>query len=95
MDDKFKKYVADKLEADYKAYVATKLATDPTWSKKYSKVNAQGAKKVTFTPKMFAAVTIKEFAQYRCSCNPWTGHGDNCDSQSGNIFCDQSHGTST
>jgi hypothetical protein len=95
MDAKFDEYVAKKLEADYKAYLATKLATDPTWSQKYVKSNADGVKEITFTPEMFAAVTIEEFEQCRCSCNPWTGYGDNCGSDKGNIFCDQDYGTAT
>jgi len=95
MDAKFKEYVAKKLEADYKVYVATKLATDPAWSQKYAKSNADGVKEIAFTPEMFAAVTIEEFEKCGCSCNPWTGHGDNCDSEQGNIFCNQDHGTAT
>ena len=95
IDAKFKEYIAKKLEADYKTYVATKLATDPKWSQQYVKSDAGVVKEITFTPKMFAAVTIEEFEQCRCSCNPWTGWGDNCDSEQGNIHCNQDCGTAT
>lgn len=91
-EDKFKAYVGIKLDADFKTYVATKLATDPKFAEKYSKTDAQGNKVITFTPEMFASVSIKEFDNCRCSCAPIVHGWGSCEDRNKGYVCNEQAG---
>lgn len=94
MDEKKIKALAEtKLTTEYKTYVATKLATDPEFAQKHAGQDEQGNPTVSFTPEMFASVSIADVARCGCSCNFIKGFGDNCDEHSGDIHCSDQAGS--
>ncbi len=77
-------------ESKFKSFIATKLATDPEFSQKHFKTDAEGNKINTFTPEIFASVNVDDIPNNgSCSCNENTGKGVNCGENGGTHCSDQ------